>query len=112
MGYPMTYQRVIHRSELAEGGYDDKTQMVGSWPLPGPERFDEGVDYVGVVMDAARHYRDDLERMQGQRRMLLGDLRRLARDTIDESATCRAIADRTGTDPEIVQAVLREFMRW
>lgn len=44
--------------------------------------------------------------------LLLGDLRRLEEDTVDEKATCLYISRKTGIDVETVAAVLKEFMAW
>ena len=42
--------------------------------------------------------------------MLLGDLRRLEADVIDEQGICQHIASRIGVDTDTVAAVLKEFV--
>jgi hypothetical protein len=109
MGYPMTYQRVIHRNGLYEGDYDH---------LPPNLSVHVNLDNKGLVtqdeFDKAMvdHYRERLRQYERTTRMLLGDLRRLEVDAVDEQATAQAVAHRTGIDAETVAAVLKEFMAW
>ena len=53
-----------------------------------------------------------LRRYEESMRLLLGDLRRLEADAVDEAAICTYIAHRTGIDADIVAAVLKEFIAW
>lgn len=107
----MTYRRVINRNGLREGGYDYNFKN---------EVFDPG-NIFGALPDIDQHriYENTIkslyERVNSYRAKnsnLLGDLRRLEMDTIDENATAKAIALKTGVDVEIVAAVLKEFMNW
>lgn len=113
MGYPMTYQRVIHRNGLSAGDYDSRTSdMGGEITIPVKADFRPGVDYEEVLKDLLRHQNENLERAKGGRQMLLGDLRRLELDALDERAHVQYIAQRLGADPDLVAAVIREFMSW
>jgi len=113
MGYPMSYRRVINRNGLAEGGYDDKTSPpVSPSAFPGPDKFLPDVDYVALLRKELEHRRATIEDMWNKRRMLLGDLRRLELDSVDEHATCQSIALKTGIDAETVAVVLKEFIAW
>ncbi len=84
MGYPMTWQRFIRRNRLTEGDY-----------VVSPDAFWTGSQEVPQRV-----------------RNMMGDLRRLEKDALDERAICVHIAKETGTDAETVAAVLKEFMSW
>jgi hypothetical protein len=110
MGYPMSYQRVIHRSGLQTGGYGDLPVYLNRTVL-------EGGHTDAVTEDEAWLSRrpfiiESVKALEGRWSMLLGDLRRMETDTLDERATCEHIATRTGIDAEIVAAVLKDFMAW
>jgi hypothetical protein len=107
----MTYQRVLSRNRLGSGGYDEAPP---EWQIRVPL---EGGHVPEISEDEAFLLRREViaERLrsyEGAARMLLGDLRRLEQDTLDEGTTCRVIAGRTGLDPDTVAAVLKEFLGW
>lgn len=110
MGYPMTFQRFVKRSQLERGDYSidlDVPWTTYYWPR-------------GYVKDAfSEELRREFDRQNGEReelgrklKLLTGDLRRLEKDATDENAVCKYIAFRTGIDVEIVAAVLKEFIAW
>lgn len=115
MGYPMTYRRVLHRNGIEVGTIGDGHRLVPSLAtgsFPPRDRFNADVDYDHLC-------REEISRLQGQLLeaatkfgQILGDLRRLEHDTVDEGLTCAKIAERTGVDAEIVAAVLKEFITW
>lgn len=82
MGYPMTYQRVLNRNRLKDGDYQESPP----------------IHINGMT--------------KGQIENLLGDLRRLEQDTQDENALVKHIQFRTNIDPEVIAAVLKEFINW
>lgn len=102
MGYPMTYQRVLNRSRIADGDY--------STPPSGWRVIN--TDASASALQMADYWRKGLEGAEAQFKSLCGDLRRLERDAIDEGAICKVISDRTGIDAETVAAVLKEFMAY
>src|SRR5260370_21845143 len=113
MGYPMTYQRVIGRNRLSDGNY---TQAPIAWHASGtaivdPQTLEKDV-LVHVIGEWKKAINDQAEAFNGRLRLLVGDLRRLELDTIDEGSINAYIAQRTGLDQEIVAAVLKEFMNW
>lgn len=109
MGYPMTYRRVINRNGLEKGGYGE---------VPSGLAVQVNVTDKGLATEEEFHRLiwphavERLKRYEGGYSMLLGDLRRLETDTVDERTTCAHIAERTGIDPDVVAAVLKEFMAW
>lgn len=117
MGYPMTYQRVIRRNHVAEGGYGDKRAGLG-WlntePYTGTAAdFTQAPDDFDFTEHLRKHLNDTLGalRIEYDRwAMLMGDLRRLERDSQDEEAVCSRIARQTGVDPEVVAAVLQAWI--
>lgn len=97
MGYPMTYQRVINRNGLATGDYNQVS-----------ERYAKRVN---ITEPAAFTYvAKRVEEYEKQATLLLGDLRRLENDTVDENQIAKQITRKTGIDSGIVAAVLREYM--
>lgn len=111
MGYPLTWQRFINRNRLAEGGYG--TVMTGVNTRMHEEltadRFNEDVVIADVLRDSLHYVSDEIVKMNSRWSMLLGDLRRLEYDAVDEQSICLSIAQRTRLDPEIVATVLKEF---
>ena len=100
MGYPMTYKRVMLRSGMAEGGYQDC-----------PRRFPlYGITTVGLEHWSGQELRALHERAIHWTELCAGDLRRLEADSTDEGAICTQIARRTGIDADVVAAVLKEYM--
>jgi DNA-binding NarL/FixJ family response regulator len=105
MGYPMTWQRVVNRNGLADGSYD---AVPAAWA---PGNVEKNV-HAQAVSSVLEWRRERLEALAHKARMLAGDLRRLELDSVDEGATCKEIARRTGIDVDTVAAVLKEFMSW
>jgi hypothetical protein len=92
MGYPMTWKRFINRNSLQEGGYAN-------------------AQLTGANLDSMTGWPGDAMRQASQRfRMIMGDLRRLEQDVVDEKAICNQIVSRTGIDKDTVAAVLKAFM--
>lgn len=107
MGYPMTFRRVLSRNGLVGGGYE---AIPDPKPFPEAGKFNEGVDYVAVLRDQIVHLEGELTKARCDRANLLGDLRRLEQDALDERGICGDIALRLKLQPDMVAAVLREFM--
>lgn len=114
MGYPMTVQRVLNRNALSKGGYGHTPEdlMPSQWAVslnldnPGLSTMEE------LIASQWPRAVQRLRNYEGQVRLLLGDLRRLEADTVDEKITCQAIAHKTGIDPEVIAIVLKEFLAW
>ena len=81
MGYPMTWDRVIHRNGLC-GNYTRLRVGNAVWPT------------------------DDTNR---NLLMICGDIRRLEQDSVDGQYATQLIAERAGVDKETVVRVLRSF---
>jgi hypothetical protein len=113
MGYPMTFQRFVKRNALDQGGY-----LHGAAKLPLAWAIRVNIDQPGLLPPAelpATMWPYVVERVKEYERQVgnvLGDLRRLETDTMDERACCTFIAARTGVDPDVVAAVLKEFINW
>lgn len=99
----MTFQRVLSRNGLSEGGYGDAPRY---WqPGVNTEPESDGILEVSA-------YRGAELRMKAEKAaMLAGDLRRLESDTVDEGTICKVIAANTGLDAGVVAAVLKEWIR-
>ena len=108
MGYPMTFDRVIRRNNLGTGGYDDAAKWGLSVNLNNLGLMASGDEFDRVMVG---EYRRRLREYEASAKMLLGDLRRLETDAIDERAVCAIVAERTKVDPETVAVVIREFLR-
>lgn len=113
MGYPMSYQRVLNRNRLHDGSYD--TEPV-DWFAPGTavawSVVDDG-NYENVLAFAqgmAESYNGAAKRYNAKVRLLMGDLRRLEADTVDEGAICQRIVADTGLSLDDVAAVLKLWM--
>lgn len=109
MSYPMTFKRLINRSGLVDGDYGMVPQRLAA----GVNLKDRGLtsqDEFDQLM--APYYRERIESYMAWAKRFAGDLRRLELDAVDEEATCKHIADRTGVDPDVVAIVLKEFMEW
>lgn len=107
MGYPMTFRRFVNRNALTKGDYGDAGRLrllVNTRSRGLIKTEEEFVAYLGP------RWRDELERMDQRHMGLLGDLRRLEQDAVDENAIARGISTRTGIDVEVVAAVLNEFV--
>lgn len=107
----MTFKRFINRNRLAEGGYDHEPAKIEVLVARSVDEMDaERQLVVYKALAKSAHERLDAER--NARNMLLGDLRRLEADAMDERSTCAYIAHRTGVDSDTVAAVLKEFISW
>lgn len=107
----MTYLRAMRRNGLADGDYqNDGTGQASRWNTQAVDQLIEQGDHEGAARLAGDFARE-VERLYGARRMLMGDLRRLERDTTDESWICRNISERTGVAVDDVAAVLAEWMK-
>jgi uncharacterized protein YydD (DUF2326 family) len=112
LGYPMTYKRVIGRNRLLDGDYQ-KTPV--DW-----FNSQAGAVVAGLTTDQLehvvgfwkRHTKEQAETFDRRIQLLAGDLRRLEKDAVDEAATAKAIATRTGVAEDAVALVLKEFMNW
>ena len=105
MSYPMTFQRVLARNGLKDGGYDDLPANFSGLRVNVDDRSDSD-PLVGALR------REVILGVVARVRMLAGDLRRLEIDAADEKATCERIAGRLRLDADVVAAVLKEFMAW
>lgn len=97
MGYPMTFGRLLGRNGLKTGGYGTRMSTVN---LDG----DSGL--------FARYWREALIHSDSKWGLLLGDLRRLEADAVDERAICKHVSQSTGIDEDTVAIVIKEFMSW
>jgi len=112
MGYPMTYRRLVNRNNLREAEYGatlsgHNTKLADELTA---DKFNEGVNIEDVLRDTVRSLSQEIDRMNAVWSMLSGDLRRLERDTTDESVICHEIARKVGIDADVVAAVLKEWM--
>ncbi len=122
MGYPMTYNRFIRRNKLDKGGYDAKSyeslellQVYGPRDFPEYSAFDEESvspeHYIALLREAITVKHDYCESNHvGKIKMMLGDLRRLERDSVDENMVCQYISSKIGVDKETVAAVIAAWM--
>lgn len=110
MGYPMTFRRLLNRNGLTEGNYGHSGGPSLPWQiqvnLTHPGLLEP--DKLAVVQWP--YAVDRLKRYESQAALLLGDLRRLESDTVDEGWICKTIASKTGVDPDTVAAVLKEWL--
>lgn len=109
MGYPMTFKRVLHRNRLDQGDYGTKLIPVNTSTDVAPRVPNDGSDFKGLHI---RFLSDEIDKANQIWSTLCGDLRRLERDAVDEAAICAYVAKKIGIDPEIVAAVLKEFIAW
>jgi hypothetical protein len=102
----MTWQRILSRNHLRKGGYDDPAD----WKiLTNTSSKDDGSEAV------SRTRREHLVILETKAKNLLGDLRRLEKDALDEDAIVKTISFRlrttsTAVDENLIAAVLKEFM--
>jgi hypothetical protein len=112
MGYPMTFQRFVKRNALDQGDYTHFGPLKGQWAV-GLNLDNPGLGTEEQLIAAQWPYAvKRLREYEARLASLLGDLRRLEKDTTDERSTCAFIASRTGLDPDVVAAVLKEFINW
>ena len=113
MSYPMTWRRIVGRSGLGKGDYNDAGDHKNMLNLdqpgirPGMSEEERLKDFYGRMGPG---YVSAIKSNEEQWRMLLGDIRRLEADVADEKAICQHIASRVGVDPDVVAAVLKEFL--
>jgi len=106
VGYPMTWQRFIQRNGLVAGDYGDPPERLRAnvnlkdHPLTSQEEFDRTM---------APFYRERIEDYQSWAGNMVGDLRRLVMDSLDEGEVCRIVGERSGIDRDVVAGVLKEF---
>lgn len=101
MGYPMTYSRVLSRSEL-RGNYTHVRDY--GYPAGTPGAINRYWD--DPKPDPDRPSKDEIRRRLC---MIAGDLRRLEADSRDGGYACQRIAAAAGVEIEIVQRVLTAF---
>ncbi len=113
----MTFQRLLNRNGLQEGDYTSGLRELAA--ASEPTHVDLDAERCGFVDVEAleRAYRGlwDSYRVRHvyvseRLRLLVGDLRRLERDAVDERGICTHIVQRTGLAPDVVAAVLKEFV--
>ena len=97
MGYPMTWQRLIHRN-----GITPDFPMQWDANVNTSEQHD-------TIANLSRIRAERLERLAKQGASLQADVARLVIDAQDEQALCRHIAERALIPPDVVAAVLKEF---
>lgn len=98
----MTFKRFINRNYL-HGDYGD-SKVTANLDHAGAMSTDE---FLQVL---APHWLSELKRQQNLWSLVLGDLRRLEKDTVDENYICAAISRQTGIDVNDVAAVLIAYM--
>jgi hypothetical protein len=112
MGYPMTYRRILGRNRLGKGDY--AVTPAALYPYVDIDKENCGFKSHEALERAYRgnfkwqqEYRISVE---NARSLLLGDLRRLEDDTVDEVAICQVIANKTALALDVVAAVLKEWI--
>lgn len=104
MGYPMTFQRLLNRNQIADGTYEAAPE---TWR----PRVNLQVEVPAGAKDGVLEVRrKQLIQYETQAKMLAGDLQRFLKDAVDERAVCTAIAERTQLDADTVAAVIKEFL--
>jgi hypothetical protein len=107
LGYPMTWQRVVNRNRLAVGDYDNAGDHAARVNLHNKGGlYDDDTFYSQV----GPFYVERIKGYESQMKSILGDLRRLEKDTVDEGEIAKHIASRTDIDVDTVAAVLKEFI--
>ena len=109
MGYPMTFARVLARSGLKDGDYGQVPQaLFHQAPVTVPSVSDEWK--IARYFEREREMQEAAKAWNDKFAFLAGDLRRLERDTLDEDAICKHIAERTHVAPDDVAAVLKAYL--
>jgi len=125
MGYPMTFMRFVRRNGLEHGGYDGYTDPESARHTPhprihviGPTIFGGTAEQREKQAESARRnpptgeeYLRLLQANTSATYMLLGDLRRLQHDALDEGYILKHIASTTGVAEDEVAAVLDAFLQ-
>lgn len=108
MGYPMTFRRVLNRNRINTGDYQGE--------LPSPWGINLNLDNEMLaprdvfVQTIHPHLVERIKLYETNVRSLLGDLRRLEQDAIDENCLCKEISRQTGLNVDDVAAVLKAFI--
>jgi hypothetical protein len=112
----MTFRRLLHRNGLDKGDYIDGGDYRNLLrpvlqPFPPKGRFPDCTDarYVEMLHEHIDLLGKALFGWDQWRQLILGDLRRLEADALDERALCQEVARSTGVDADVVAAVLQEF---
>lgn len=102
VGYPMTLARWLNRNDLRDGGYDS---LPARWALSPVVTASSDP----MVQSLARAWGETAAARDSKMRLMLGDLRRLEADTLDERYINEEVARRTGVDRDTVAAVLKAY---
>jgi hypothetical protein len=92
----MTVRRVLDRNGLAEGDYADAGRHAANVNLA-----------LRVIADVRA---ERILRYESAMKLILGDLRRLEHDAVDENAIVERVCQMTGIEADDVAAVIRAFM--
>ena len=116
MGYPMTWRRVVGRNSLTEGDYHNSGSHgiyinLGFVGIKNPDKTEE-VRTREYHADMGPEFIRTIKSNEERWKALLGDLRRLEADVMDEGSICQHVASRTGVDADTVAAVLKEFLNF
>jgi hypothetical protein len=113
MGYPMTFQRVLKRSHLEDGDYKVVPDDNRVYPAKNQYRVETTNPewYEDLLKKEINRLSNELIRQENRRNLLLGDLRRLEKDTADENSIAKQIGFRTGISADLVAAVLAEYIK-
>jgi len=112
MSYPMTWQRVVNRNRLQDGDYGSKMSGLNTkpWDREVLARFNDDADRVDLLLGQRETVCREIDTLNNRWGALLGDIRRLEQDVVDEQAIAKQIAHRLGIADDFVAAVLKEFM--
>src|SRR3954467_13798118 len=110
MGYPMTWRRVVSRNGLADGDYGQTPSAYAYGDVLLDGVMGTMMTERETILARAPGWAEQIKKTNGRLACLAGDLRRMERDVTDEQYVCKEIARRTGIDPDIVAAVIQEFM--
>lgn len=114
MGYPMTWRRLLNRSHFNEGDYESLPHewldygTHTAWGLIERNATVDGL--LGLMKTLESATQEQAERNSQRLKLFLGDLRRLERDTLDERYICLEIGRKIAVDPDVVAAVLKEWL--
>jgi hypothetical protein len=106
MGYPMTWKRLISRNRLSAGDYSN----------PGEHKANVNLIFNDKLITEKTFYEElgpyyvlQIQQYEREFSSLLGDLRRLEHDMLDEKELCRRISEMTGADMDTVATILQAF---
>lgn len=111
MGYPMTWQRIVNRNRLTEADYGDKVSGFNTEGVRKLHGYSEN-DGTHLAEQMVTMACNEIDQANSRWSLLVGDIKRLGTDAVDEVAICNYIAGRTGFQTEVVAAVLKEFFQW